>query len=233
MTERPEGEQPEIDPFEAIVAGLGASAPQRDLALIVTPFASAEALAGLAAAAGLACTVVPSESGAVAAMDLEVADPFEKLTGEPPKEALALAKAISILTRIDVVLLVSRLVSEGGEVSLEGELSAWRVTGADIGGEISPGLVIAGLDPTIEDLAVGEKRLADVPGTIDSSALSSAEAAGMISRAVQRPGRKKRHGAARDSGVEPEADAAAETDPGSEADPAPEHPEQDGTEPEQ
>ncbi len=184
----------DIDPFDAIVAGLGAPAPQRDLALIVTPIVSAEALAGLAAMAGLACTVVPSSSGAVAAMDLEVADPFEKLSGEPPREAVALAKAISILTRVDVVLLVSRLVSEGSEVSLEGEMSAWRVAREDLAGEVSPGLVIAGLDTVVEDLAVGEKRLADIPGTIDSAAISKGEAARMIARGIH-PGRRRGGGA--------------------------------------
>lgn len=231
MSERPDGERPEdeqpIDPFEAIVAGLGEGSPPRDLALIVTPFASAEALAGLAAVAGLACTVVPSESGAVAAMDLPVADPFEQLTGEPPKEALALAKAISILTRIDVVLLVSRLVSEGGEVSLEGELSAWRVTGPDLGDEISPGLVVANLDPTIEDLAVGEKRLADIAGTVDSTTLGKAEAARMIARAVQKPGRgKKSEPAPEQDGIDPEQDGIDPEQDGT-------APDQDGTEPEQ
>ncbi|MDO5495774.1 MAG: hypothetical protein Q4G64_08675, partial [bacterium] len=119
-----------------------------------------------------------------------------KLTGEPPKEAVALAKAISIHTRIDVVLLVSRLVSEGGDVSLEGEISAWRVTGADLGEEISPGLVLGGLDAVIEDLAIGESRLADVPGAIESGSLSKAEAARMIARGMQRRGRRGRGGAA-------------------------------------
>lgn len=187
MSDRPDDAgREEDDLFEALVAGLGTTTPQRDLALIVTPIASAEALAGLAAVSELACTVIPSRSGAVAAMDLEVADPFERLTGQPPKEALALAKAISILTRIDVVLLVSRLVTEEGEVSLEGELSAWRVTGADLGDEISPGLVIAGLDPTIEDLAVGEKQLIDIRGAIDSTSIPKAAAAATIARALGR-----------------------------------------------
>ncbi|HZK06339.1 MAG TPA: hypothetical protein VFC82_10940 [Actinomycetaceae bacterium] len=183
--ERPGDEAP-VDPFDAIVANFGMPPVQRDLALVLTPIASAEVLAGLASVAGLECTVVPSKGGAVAAMYLPEGDPFDDLTGDAPKEALALAKAISIITKIDVVLMVSRFSGPGSEASPEGKLSAWRIAGAEIAGEIPAGLVVSSLDTTVEDLVIGEKRLEDVPDTEDSADFPRWKALKMFGRGLRR-----------------------------------------------
>ena len=103
MSDMPES----VDPFDAIVAGFGAPQRNPDLALIVTPFASAAAVATLTGAADLDCTVISSRNGAVAAMEI-TPDPFAELTGSVPEEALALAKALSIITKVEVVLIVVR-----------------------------------------------------------------------------------------------------------------------------
>lgn len=156
------------------------------MALVVTPIASAQALAQLATMAGIACTVVPTRSGAVAAMHLTAADPFEELAGNAPARPLALAKAISILTRLELLLLVCRF-GGGSDAAVaedapgvaapeagfgaEGRISAWQISGADVMEPVSPGLLLARLDPVIEDLAVGERTLSDFPGalTVDES----------------------------------------------------------------
>lgn len=174
------------DPFAAIVAGLDLQAPTvRDLALVITPIASAEALAGLAVMGNLHCTVVPASTGAVAAMHLDEADPFLAVSGQPPTEALALAKAISIITKVPVMLLATRFVSDG-DATGEGEMTAWTIKGEDVTGTVSPGVVLANLDAQIEDLALGEKDLEDFPNAIDTASVSKADALRLLSRGVRR-----------------------------------------------
>lgn len=142
------------DPFDEIVAGL--SAPS-GIALIITPVPSARLLGKFLEKAGLSGTVIGARSGAVLAKELPPQDPFEQLQGSLPAEPLAIAKAISILTKLELILMVARF-----DESFEGKVSAWKIHGEDVTGEIAPGLVLAKMDHHIEDLITGVVRLEDL-----------------------------------------------------------------------
>ena len=109
----------EVD-FLAVV--LNAEAPQTPqavkVAVVLTPLASAEALASLCAMSDLDCTVVPSRSGAFAVKEFVSAhaewDVSELLGGADtePAEAAELASALSRLSRAGVVLMTADLATD-------------------------------------------------------------------------------------------------------------------------
>ncbi len=174
------------DEFERLVAGLSPAVPARphQLALVLTPVASAAALAGLCAMSGVHCTVLPSSTGAVAAIELEE-DPFAGLVPGAPPEADALARTLSRLTHVEVLLLVARLGADReGDVS--GQLSAHRYTGGEHVGDIAPGVVLAAVDGIVEDLVLGQTALADVPGAEDTAGIPRWKAARMYTRGLRK-----------------------------------------------
>lgn len=180
------------DEFERLVAGLGdtaaAPAEPEGLAVVVTPVASASALAGLCAMSGLSCKVLPTETGAVAAIALPpVDDPFAALGGALPAEAHELATELSRLTHLEVVLVVARLST--ADEGPTGQLTAHRYAGGEQVGEISPGLILSSADPLVEDLLLGVVRLQDVSGVEDTAAIPRWKAAKMFTRGLKK--RKK------------------------------------------
>lgn len=174
------------DEFERLVAGLGeAPAHPAGLAVVVTPVASAAALAGLCAMSGLACKVLPTQRGAMAAISLApVDDPFAALTNAVPAEAEELAGALSRLTHLEVVLVVARL--NPGDDGPTGQLTAHRYAAGERAGEISPGLVLSSADALVEDLLLGTVRLEEVTGVEDTASIPRWKAARMFTRGLRK-----------------------------------------------
>lgn len=177
------------DEFQRLVAGLGEGRPpeatQPGLAVVITPVASASALAGLCAMSGLSCKVLPTASGAVAAVALAAQeDPFAALGGAIPPEADELAAALSKLTHLEVVLVVARLSAEDDGPT--GQLTASRYAGGVQSGDISPGLVLSSVDALVEDLLLGAVRLEDVAGVEDTAAIPRWKAARMFTRGLKK-----------------------------------------------
>lgn len=182
------------DEFERIVAGLtGDGAPEEvpaqpgpaGLAMVLTPVASAAALAGLCAMSGIACKVLPTSTGAVAAMELSPSDdPFAELDTSAPREADEFAAALSRLTHTEVVLVVARL--RDADDGPTGRLAAFRYSQGANAGDTSPGLVLASGDAIVEDLLLGTVRLEDVSGVEDTSEIPRWRAAKMFTRGLRK-----------------------------------------------
>ncbi|MDU0348179.1 hypothetical protein [Actinomyces sp. MRS3W] len=172
---------------EALAAALGAgeSADESDvathpkavkIAVVLTPLASADALASLCAASGLDCTVVPARSGAVAVKEFVSAhaewDIAELLGGvdSEPAEAAELAGALSRLSRAGVVLMTADLATDVGiDSGLSGTITARRYYNGEAAEETSAGLLLASADQEIEDILLGVVRAEDVHGAIKTS----------------------------------------------------------------
>ncbi|MDO4899628.1 hypothetical protein [Actinomyces sp.] len=165
--------------LEAFTSALGsdsgtAGGPRAvKIALVLTPLASAEALAALCAASGLECTVVPTASGAVAVKEFVSAhaewDIAELLGGADtePAEAAELAGVLSRLSRAGVVLVTADLATDAGvESGLSGTITVRHYRNGAAGEEISPGVLLPDLDESIEDILFGATRVQDVPGAI-------------------------------------------------------------------
>lgn len=146
------------------------------IAVVLTPLASAEALAALCAAGGLDCTVVPSSSGAIAVKEFVSAhaewDIAELLGGAEtePAEAAELAAALSRLSRVGVVLMTADLATDvGTEAGLSGTITARRYQNGQAGEETSAGLLLASADQTLEDILLGALRAEEAPGALKTS----------------------------------------------------------------
>ena len=165
-----------------------AETKRRALAVIMTPLASAEVLAGLAAMAELDVKVVGTSTGAVAAMEFEPEDEWslEAITVgvRVPAAAEDAATLLSKATRIDVVLVVVEL-AEGGE-GTTGQMVARTYSGGEAGEDVSPGLILASADPVVEDLLLGATTLADLPDVHETGKLSRLRAARMFLRGMKR-----------------------------------------------
>jgi hypothetical protein len=150
------------------------------LALVLTPFASAQALATLCGLAGMTVDVVPTARGAVAVRAVEMPDEpddewdISALVGDDvPAEARELAAAISRTTRHEVVLVTARLAQDSGvEAGLSGQISAQRYAAGEPGDEIPGGLVLASADDVVEDLLLGRRSVAQVPGHVNSRSVT-------------------------------------------------------------
>ncbi len=167
------------------------------LAVVLTPVASAQALAALCALDGVFVDVVPTERGAVVVRAVEVggssgssdaagepaeAQPAEAEPAEAewdiselvddaiPAEAAELAARISLLTRQGVVLVTAALTEDGAlDAGLSGQITARRYVGGDAAEDVPAGLVIAGADDVVEDLLLGRRGVADIPGHVSSA----------------------------------------------------------------
>lgn len=146
------------------------------LAVVLTPIASADALAALCAMSELACWVVPASTGAVAVKELVSIhaewDVSELLDGadSEPAEAAELAGMLSRLSRAGVVLVTADLATDVGiESGLSGTMTARRYAGGEAGEEVSAGLILASMDQVVEDLLLGLARAQEVPGAIDTT----------------------------------------------------------------
>lgn len=169
------------------------------VAVVLTPIASAPALAGLCAMSDVDVHVVPSRAGAVAVIELEPAPPVaepdewdisELLGGqgdEVPAAADEIARTLSRLTKAGVVLITSALTRDSGlEQGLAGQLTARRYGGGERGEEVAVGLVLAGADDVVEDLVLGRVRVTDVPGHARSGDLPRWKAARMFAKGLRR-----------------------------------------------
>lgn len=172
----PGGEVEDGDTGELTVAELfGAAEPS--LTVLMTPVASARALAGALRLAGSvtrdgvphelpeAARAVPTESGALVAADLTPAD----------AENLAFVVS-SVLSRTPVVLFSRR----------DDRMIAQRWAEGAAGDEIPPALVLGACPDVVEDLMIGAAALEDLEGTIEIASLTRLQALGMIARRKDR-----------------------------------------------
>ncbi|GAA4423924.1 hypothetical protein GCM10023169_20160 [Georgenia halophila] len=176
----------------------GDTTPTGRLALVLTPVASAPALAGLCSIAGIDVDVVPSSSGAVAALEIvpekkpasddwDISQLFGGEDGGFPPAAEDLAANLSRLTRAGVVLLVGDLATDVGiESGLSGQLSARRYTGGEPEEDVPAGLILAGADQVVEDLILGRTRPGSVKGHQRSGSLPRWKAARLFGRGLRR-----------------------------------------------
>ncbi|MDD9207866.1 hypothetical protein PU560_15530 [Georgenia sp. 10Sc9-8] len=176
-----------------------ADAPAR-IALVLTPVASAPALAGLCAVSGIDVGVVPTSGGAMAVLQMparpasedgewDIGELVGAVGGGPavPTEADGLARTLSRLSRAGVVLLTAELATDVGiETGLSGQVTAHRYANGEDAGEVAPGLVIAAADQVVEDLILGRSAAADVRGYQRSGELPRWKAARMLGKGLRR-----------------------------------------------
>ncbi|WP_185972521.1 hypothetical protein [Georgenia yuyongxinii] len=166
------------------------------IALVLTPVASAPALAGLCAMSGIDVDVVPTTSGAVAVLEIAAREKDEwdigELVGEAggpslPPEAEDLAANLSRMSRAGVVLMTAELATDVGiESGLSGHIHARRYIGGEPDGDVPAGLVLAGADQVVEDLILGRVRAADVNGHQRSGTIPRWKAARMFTRGLRK-----------------------------------------------
>lgn len=177
--------------------------------VILTPFARAEVLAGIAALQKLDVYVVLSKSGALLVRDMEVPqydewdirnitgpDEMDAESGDPSDNAPGIAAFLSRLTPYGVVLIDVDLGDEGGfEAGVSGLVRARRFVGGEPGEEIPGGQLLNALDPAVERVVLGEKTPAEL-GAIRSSDLSPEDVELLVRAANETentvPGKPKR-----------------------------------------
>ena len=164
------------------------------IAVVLTPLASANALAALCAMSDLDCTIVPARSGAIAVKEFVSAHAewdIEELLGgadTEPAEAAELAATLSRLSRAGAVLLTADLASDVGvESGLSGTITARGYVGGQAGQEASAGLILSGVDQVVEDVLLGVTRAEDVPGAMRSSEVRVPRTMRWLSRGLRRP----------------------------------------------
>lgn len=141
-----------------------------ELALVVTPVASVEALAATCAMAKIKIDAVPTEVGALAVL--------RESAGAGPAEG---AGAISRLLRgVPLVLLERRA----------GQLAASRWLDGTRDGDLAPGLVLDDAPKVLEDLMLGATTPAEIDGVVSSVGMSRLRAMRVLASTV----RANRHG---------------------------------------
>nr|CAA9329469.1 MAG: hypothetical protein AVDCRST_MAG46-1338 [uncultured Nocardioidaceae bacterium] len=136
------------------------------VAVVVTPLAAAEVLAGSLRLAGRrlpsGTVVAPTGAGAVVAAAID------------PAAAHDLGEAVSrVLGDVPVVLLTRQ----------EGRLSATRWSGGRAGEPLTPGLVMTTMDDAVESLLLGRTTPAEAPGAIEVARIGRWRAARMVAAA--------------------------------------------------
>ena len=172
------------------------SAPPRavKVAVVLTPLASADALAAMCAMSDLECTVVPARSGAFAVKEFVSAhaewDVSELLGGADtePAEAADLASALSRLSRAGVVLLTADLATDVGiEPGLSGTITARRYVDGKAGEDAAAGLLLASVDQEVEDVLLGIASADGIEGALKSSEVKTSRAMRWLARGLRRP----------------------------------------------
>lgn len=151
LAEDPESEAPE--PAE----------PKQLVALVLTPVADEKMLARLMGLVKLDWPVFPSETGAVAAKVVDL-DEMVELRGQPPEEAVKVALALSQTSEYGVVLLTSLV--QAGDEGPSGQMRAYRYVGGKEAETLSPGIVLAGADSTVEKVVLGNLEPGNTPGVL-------------------------------------------------------------------
>ncbi len=160
-------------------------ARRRVVAVVLTPIASAPALAGLCAMAKIDADIVPTRRGALAARVIETsADDPSELLGGPPAEADELAVTLSRTSKAGVVLLTARLGT--GDEGLTGTITGRQYTAGEAGEEVAAGLMLAHADDVVEQILLGMLAPADAPGRLAPKELSRWQAARLLSKATKR-----------------------------------------------
>ena len=192
------GRAAEEEPQEKPDSGAPGSPRAVKVAVVLTPLASAEALAALCAMSELDCTVVPARSGAFAVKEFVSAhvewDVSELLGGAEtePAEAAELASTLSRLSRAGVVLLTADLATDVGiESGLSGTITARRYTNGDAGEDAAAGLLLASVDQEVEDVLLGATRADDIRGAVKSSEVKPSKAMRWFTRGLRRPRGKR------------------------------------------
>lgn len=190
---------PATSPSTASDAGpaeSASSAPPRavKVAVVLTPLASADALAAMCAMSDLECTVVPARSGAFAVKEFVSPhaewDVSELLGGADtePAEAADLASALSRLSRAGVVLLTADLATDVGiESGLSGTITARRYVDGKAGEDAAAGLLLASVDQEVEDVLLGIASADGIEGALKSSEVKTSRAMRWLARGLRRP----------------------------------------------
>ena len=163
----------------------------RSVALILTPLASQEAVAGVLAMSSLPGQVVMTNTGA--AVWLEVpADPEDDLNAllgsdlPMPEKVDELAAVLSRTSPLGVVALVSWLGSQDqGEPGVSGQVVARRYLGGKEERDLPAGLVISTSDASVEDLLLGKTTPEDYRN-IDASSMGRMAGLRALRKAMKR-----------------------------------------------
>lgn len=164
--------------------------PKSLVAVVLTPVASAPALAGLCAMAKIEAHVVPTSRGALAVRVIErddaADDSLAELLGEAPEIAMTMAATLSRTSRYGAVLLVSRL-GEGDE-GLVGTIAAsqWN-NGERTADTVSAGLVLAQSDDVVEQLLLGTLAPEAAEGAVSPGTLPPWQARRLFKKTQRKP----------------------------------------------
>lgn len=134
------------------------------IAVVLTPVADARILARLMGLVKIDWPVFPTRTGASAATILEI-DEMTALAGSMPTEAVRVAAALSQTSEFGVVLLTSQ-VGESEE-GATGQVQAVRFVGGKEVEKLSPGVVLAGADETVDSVVFGLVAPAEVEGALN------------------------------------------------------------------
>lgn len=138
--------------------------PLHLITMVLTPVADARILARLMGLVDIAWPVFPTKTGAVAATVFEL-DEVSALTDTTPQEAITVAKALSNTSEFGVVLLTARVGK--GEDGATGQVHATRYVGGEQVETLSPGVVLAGADTTVENVIFGHTAPDQVKGALN------------------------------------------------------------------
>ncbi|WP_425954233.1 hypothetical protein [Xylanimonas sp. McL0601] len=144
---------------------------ERELAVLLTQVADAEALAAACALAELDVDAVPTPVGALAVLRAPA--------GDAPERAAA---AISQLVAGVPLVLVTRT---------EGQLTAVRYQDGQAEGNVPPGLVLSGAPEALEDLLTGQLAVADLPGGVASARIGRFKAMRMLTGIARKAKKNK------------------------------------------
>lgn len=126
----------------------------QQIALLITPIASARALAALGKLADVPGLAFATEHGAVMVFD-------DADFAAAHKNAQQLSQ---ILKQVDAILL-RRGPSED---PADSDVQATRFSGGEMGDKLAPGLIINGLDPLCERLILGGLPVDELIGEVDA-----------------------------------------------------------------
>lgn len=153
---------PQKDLADAAMAQVGARA------VILTPFSTPESLAGLATLVDLEFVAFATSMGSAAFLQLPVneeTEGIESLLGAQrplPTTVEHIAKELSRLSKVGAVALVAWLGPDDLDPGVSGQIVAKRYRSGKYYDNVSAGLLLAGLDPLVEDLLLGHVSISQV-----------------------------------------------------------------------
>lgn len=175
------------DPTTPPVAPVGSDQNQaRYLAIVWTPVASAEALAGLCALQGIDTLVIPTSRGALVIEEEDVSPELdlELMSAGVPERIIEIATLLARLSSDGVAVLSSRV--DRSEEGLAGDLRAYHFGPTGESETVPAGLLLTRADAVIEGLATGRVLPADIEGGIRSGELSTRTATKFVRKGLRR-----------------------------------------------